>query len=96
MKYNERRFTSFFSQLLNLNLWYGSIGFYDSELQIQRKSDNSILANHSTFFYYSLADLISPLSMCFHEDMELSEKSSKRGQRSAKYRSVDDPVVARP
>ena len=48
------------------------------------------------FFYYSLADLISPLSMCFHEDMELSEKSSKRGQRSAKYRSVDDPVVARP
>ena len=77
-------------------VWYGSIGFYDSELQIQRKSDNSILANHSTFFYYSLADLISPLSMCFHEDMELSEKSSKRGQRSAKYRSVDDPVVARP
>ena len=31
-------------------VWYGSIGFYDSELQIQRKSDNSILANHSTFF----------------------------------------------
>ena len=44
----------FFSQLLNLNLWYGSIGFYDSELQIQRKSDNSILANHNSQYIFLL------------------------------------------
>ena len=35
-------------------VWYGSIGFYDSELQIQRKSDNSILANHNSQYIFLL------------------------------------------
>ena len=63
----------FFSQLLNLNLWYGMVALVFMTLNCKFSENQTIqflqITIHSTFFYYSLADLIFVLSMCFQEDM---------------------------
>ena len=55
-------------------IWiYGMVALVFMTLNCKFSENQTIqflqITIHSTFFYYSLADLIFPLSMCFQEDM---------------------------